>query len=413
MFKNLILYRIAAHCRLDLADFEAALQGAPFAACAPTQERSGGFVPPRGAAHGALVESVGGQWIARHVSEQRLLPAAVVAEEVAARCQSIEAEQGRRPGRREQLELREAARLQLLPRAFTRQHGTWLWLDPDARLLALDVASQTRADQIVTELIAAWPSLHLSLLQTAQSPRAAMAAWLQDGSAPGAWSLERECELKSADEQRACVRYSRHSLDIEEVGAHIQQGKLPTRLALGFNGALTLVLTETMQIKKIAFSDIVLDQAEEGGFDADVAIATSTLRQAIWDLVEVLGGELAEGGVVQDAIAVAAPQASTKASNGSQNASNPAKTPQNSPEPRANEMPVWAEVAPSNSNASPKQPPSADPNDPLALAAAIVQNHSAAPARANWFPTPSTAAPDLDEFEGAALDDDDDGSPPF
>lgn len=407
MFKNLIVYRIAAHTPLDLGVLEAALQTAPFAACGLTQERSGGFVPPRGDAHGALVESVGGQWIARYLAEQRLLPSAVVAEAVAERCQAIEAEQGRRPGRREQADLREAARLELLPRAFTRQRGTWLWLDPVARLLMLDVASQSRADEIVTALVAAWPSLHVSLLQTAQSPRAAMAAWLQDGSAPGPWNLERECELKSADEQRSVVRYARHSLDIEEVRSHIQQGKLPTRLALGFNGgAVTLVLTETMQIKKIAFADIVLDQAGDagermggggdGGFDADVAIATGTLSQAIAELIDALGGEVAEGALGADFAPVGQAQ-NTQTS--LKTTPNSGKSTENAPYGRLVQSPVSGEVAPVAPSAKPSTASAnstdGDWGDPLALAAAIVHNHSqsqsAAP-RASWFPAPKPEA---------------------
>ena len=78
MFKNLIVYRIDPAWRCSLQDLEHALQAAPFLPCAATQAESAGWVPPRGQAHGALVESVGGQWILRYQQESRLLPASVV-----------------------------------------------------------------------------------------------------------------------------------------------------------------------------------------------------------------------------------------------------------------------------------------------------------------------------------------------
>ena len=65
MFKNVMVYRIAEGWSPNLSDVEAALQAARFVECGATQDKSIGWVEPRGQAHGPLVESVGGQWIAK------------------------------------------------------------------------------------------------------------------------------------------------------------------------------------------------------------------------------------------------------------------------------------------------------------------------------------------------------------
>ena len=57
-----------------------------------------------------------------------------------------------------------------------------------------------------------------------------------------------------------------------------------------------LVLTESLQIKKLAFLDSVFEsvgtsQVQEDEFDANVAIATGELRQLLPALIEALGGE--------------------------------------------------------------------------------------------------------------------------
>jgi len=120
-----------------------------------------------------------------------------------------------------------------------------------------------------------------------------MAHWLATQEPPAGFSIDRECELKAADESKAVVKYGRHPLDIAEVQQHIQQGKLPTKLALTWDDRVSFVLTEGLQIKKLAFLDSVFEgtKADEGGFDTDVAIATGELRKLIPDLIEALGGE--------------------------------------------------------------------------------------------------------------------------
>ena len=293
MLKNLITYRISPLRPADLATIEEAFAKSPFIECGATQQKSAGWVPPRGEAHGALVESIGGQWIARLMTETKAVPASVLARKVAEKAARIEQETGRKPERKETKELKDEALLDLLPMAFTKQASTWVWIDPTARLLVLDTASQGRADEVVSMLVEALPGLSVSLLNMKTSPQAAMAHWLATQEPPEGFSIDRECELKAADESKAVVKYGRHPLDIAEVQEHIKQGKLPTKLALTWGDRVSFVLTERLQIKKLAFLDSVFEgsKADEGGFDTDVAIATGELRKLIPDLIEALGGE--------------------------------------------------------------------------------------------------------------------------
>ncbi len=293
MFKNAIVYRIAPEWVPDLARLEEGLARAPFAECGATQEKSVGWVPPRGEAHGALAESVGGQWILRFFQEAKSVPGSVLARKVKDKTARIERETGRKPGRKEACELKEEAKLDLLPAAFTKQSAVWVWIDPEARLLVLDAASQSRADEVVSLLVAALPGLSVSLLDTATSPQAAMAHWLKEQEPPRGFSVERECELKAADESKAVVRYGRHPLDIDEIRGHIAAGKLPTKLALAWDDRLALVLTDGLQLRKLHFLDVVFEGQghQDSGFDTDVALATGELARLIPDLIEALGGE--------------------------------------------------------------------------------------------------------------------------
>lgn len=304
----MIVYRIAPQWQVGLEQVEEALNKAPFMECGATQERSFGFVPPRGEAHGPLAESVGGQWVLRFMVEAKVLPGSVLARKVKEKTARIEQETGRKPGKKETRELKDEAKLDLLPMAFTKQGSTWVWIDPQARTLVLDTSSQARADEVVSCLVELLPpGFAVALLNTQTSPQAAMSHWLKEQEPPVGFTVDRECELKAADEEKAVVRYARHPLDIEEVQAHIAAGKLPTKLALTWDDRVSFMLTEGLQIKKVSFLDTVFEDkaADDGGFDTDVAIATGELSKLIPDLIEALGGE-AEGGVAAAAAAVAA-----------------------------------------------------------------------------------------------------------
>ena len=295
MFKNLIIYRIAPDWQINLQQVEAALAQLPFMECGATQERSWGWVPPRGEANGALAESVGGQWIARFKIEAKDVPAQVLARRVAEKAARIEQETGRKPGKRERRNLKEEAKLDLLPMAFTKQSAMWVWIDTEARFLVLDTSSQSRADEVASALIEALPGLALALLDTQTSAAAAMSQWLSTQEAPLGFSIDRECELKSESEEKSVVRYGRHPLDIEEIQAHIAAGKLPTKLALSWDERVSFVLTEGLQLRKLEFLVSMVMKGMESGFDADVAIATGELRQFIPELIEALGGESVRG----------------------------------------------------------------------------------------------------------------------
>ena len=293
-----MLYRIVSPWTVDALQLESALQESRFVECSGSQEKAVGWTVPRGAEHGPLLEIVGGQWILKLMVESKIIPASVVKRRAEEQLLQIEATTGRKPGKKEARDIREDARLSLLPMAFTKQGATLVWIDPQAQLLVLDAGSQGRADEVMTSLVKAVEGLSVQLIDTQTSPAVAMAQWLSTKEAPPGFTVDRECELKAGDESKAVVRYTRHALDTDEVTQHIAMGKMPTRLAMSWNDHVSFVLTEGLQLKKVTVLDVVFEAAaslasdrKDDNFDADVAIATGELQKLIPDLIEALGGE--------------------------------------------------------------------------------------------------------------------------
>ena len=299
MFKNLTIYRLQPGWAPSIEAMEAALDGARFTPCGATQDKSVGWVEPRGQAHGPLVESVAGQRILKLMIETKTVPSAKVRQWAQYEADNIEATTGRKPGKKEMKELREDALLALLPQAFERQAAVWVWIDLANGWICTDATSQGKLDEVVTALVRAFDGLSITLLQTSVAAQTAMTQWLS-ATTPDEWpdgfAIERECELKSGDEEQSVVKFNRHNLVTEEVRQHIAEGKLPTRVAMSWEGRIGFVLTEALQLKKINFLEGVLDDRPgegENGFDADVALATGELQKLLPDLVAALGGELA------------------------------------------------------------------------------------------------------------------------
>jgi len=298
VFKNVTAYRIGPHWNASVAEIETALATNRFIECAPGQDKSVGWIEPRGIAHGPLLENIGGQWIAKLMIETKAVPSSVVKRKAEVQIQEIEAKTGRKPGKKEKREMCEDILHSLLPQAFAKQGAVTVWINPQDRILAIDAASSGKADEVITQLVRALPGLDLNLLQTAMSPQTAMASWLlavNSDELPASLSIEKECVLKSGTEDQPMVRYTRHILSTEEVRKHVREGKLPTQLALSWDGKASFVLTDNLQFKKLSFldgtePDSIITQGEDK-FDANVVLSTGMLGPLIKDILQALGGE--------------------------------------------------------------------------------------------------------------------------
>lgn len=292
MFKNLMLFRITGRMP-SLRQVIDLLAAGAFQPARANQQLSLGWVPPRDQ-NGALIEAFGRHWLMKLQIERKEVPHQVLVRRADEMAQKIESETGRKPGRRLMREVTEEALEELLPSAFPIRTSVPVWLSCEAGLLAVETTNSSHATEVATILCQSIPGFRLAPLVTALAPAVVMANWL---TVPDSrFTVDRDCELKSPDGEKATVRYCRHSLDLDEVHAHIAAGKRPTRIALTWNGRVAFVLTDRLQIRRLEFLNVVFDGvavSEGESLDADMAIATGELVPLIADLVDALGGSVA------------------------------------------------------------------------------------------------------------------------
>jgi len=292
-FKNLQIYRLPTPWKVDLNEFSTQLATQAFQPCSNSEMQSQGWVAPR--ANGDLVHSVNRQLLLQLTTERKLLPSSVINQVTKARALEIEEQQGFKPGRKLMKEIKEQVGEELLPRAFSIQRSTAVWIDPVHGWLVIDAASPAKSDEVLKLLLKCCDKLPLELLRVSLSPLAAMTDWLAGNEAPSGFTIDQDTELRSKSESKATVRYVRHALDPKEIASHIASGKQCTKLALTWSDKVSFVLTENLTLKRVQALDVLTEQAngdhEDEKLDGDFSLMCGELNQLFSDLIVALGGE--------------------------------------------------------------------------------------------------------------------------
>ncbi len=297
-FKNIRAYRLTQPFSLTAEQLGALLAPRIFTPCAKSQALAVGWVPPLEGQSQEMVHAAAGRLLLKMKREEKVLPAAVVREQVRERIAVIESEQGRKVYRRERLSLQDEIVQDCLPRAFSRTGHVHAYLDVKANWLFVDAASAARAEELLTLLRECIGSLPLLLPQVNQAPTAVMTAWLSQHSLPDDFVLGQECELRDPGEEGGVVRCRGVDLLSEEVETHLHAGKQVARLSLHWDERLSLVLSEDLCLRRLRFTDELMKENEDipeadqaARLDADFALMADAITSLQQRVLALFGGE--------------------------------------------------------------------------------------------------------------------------
>ncbi|MGE8515733.1 MAG: recombination-associated protein RdgC [Alcaligenes nematophilus] len=278
-FKNLRIFRLGPQFEVSAQALAEMLAKHQFAPGGSQEPLSLGWVPPREG--GELVHEVNGQYLICLRVEKKLLPSAVVNQAAREKAREIE----------------EQIIIDLMPRSHAVQRDTMVWIDTQNHWFVIDAAAVAKSDEVLGLFAKSVEPFPVQPLYTEWSPAGAMTAWLVDDDAPANFTIDQDAELRSTGDSGAAVRYVQQSADIDEVRKHVEAGKQCTRLAMTWADRISFVLTDALDVKRVAPLDILTEKPDQGMandndiFDADMTLMTAELAKMISDLVEVLGGE--------------------------------------------------------------------------------------------------------------------------
>lgn len=293
--RNLIAYRLAPSDLTSAAILEK-LATKHFIAPGTQDLFSQGWVAPHSASD-EIGQELQGAVLVTLRTDEKLLPASVIRQEADTRVKQIESEEKRKVGRREERELRERIAEELLPRALPRTRYQRAIIDLRDGFVFVEASSSSKAENLLSVLRETMGSLPTRLLNTKTSPQTAMTLWLEHG-APEGFALDCDCELRFPGEGGAVAKFTRQSLEAEEVRENLQAGKLATKLGLVWQDRISFVLTDDLQFKRLQMLDVLQEQLEEAEaedqfalFQAYFALCLGELRQLVPAVLESLGGE--------------------------------------------------------------------------------------------------------------------------
>lgn len=298
-FKHLHLYRLHGAPELAPTDLEAALEAQAFRPLGGSEARRLGWCAPAGRAGTQRLHELQGQRLLTALRQERLLPAAVVREELEERVDALETAEGRKLRRQEKLTLKEQIYEELLPRAFVRSQKVDLWWDTRRGLIAVNTSSRKRAEEVLDLLRETLGSLRVTPLASQTLPMRAMTTWLGDpASRPADLQLGDQVELKAKGDD-GVLRARQVDLDSDEIQQLLEGGRQASKLALAIEGRLSFVLHDDLAVKSLNFDDALIDEAAQSddGDDAlvrletDFLLMTQALAESIERLLAWLGGE--------------------------------------------------------------------------------------------------------------------------
>tara|TARA_X000001388_G_scaffold60537_1_gene45917 strand:+ start:1401 stop:2516 length:1116 start_codon:yes stop_codon:yes gene_type:complete len=285
-FKNAKFYLLTKH--VDFSGLTQALENIPFHPCGDHTMATLGFSPVIGS---LLVHEVNGFYTVKLLKESKIIPARVVAREVEVRAKILEAETGAPLGKKARADLKEQVVSQLLPRAFTDQTATMGTIIPSHKLIIVNASSDGEAEIFLAVLRKALGSLPIVPFAR-RSLASDLTSWLVNGH-PTQFELLEETELQATDETKAVIRAKNQELNSEEIQLCLDSGKLVQKLAVSYDEQLTAVLVEDGSVKRIKYSDRLIEESadipkdqQEARLDSEIFLGANGLLSLALSLKE-------------------------------------------------------------------------------------------------------------------------------
>ncbi|MBA0428566.1 recombination-associated protein RdgC [Stenotrophomonas maltophilia] len=265
-FRNLTMFRAPQITMFELQD---GLEASALKPVGPLEYNSAGFVSPFGRGDGEPLshEVAGALWLTIG-EEEKILPAAVIAQMLERKLAEIEESEGRRPGGRERKRIKDDLLHELLPKAFVTYRRNDMYLDHARGVVFVDTSSRKTGENMMSAIRGALGSFPAMPVNAEVSPRAVLTGWIAGEPLPEGMSLGEEAELRDPVQGGAVVKCNNQELRCDEIDKHLDAGKQVTKLGLVFRDRLSFLLGEDLTVRKLRFLEGAVDQLDVTDMDS-------------------------------------------------------------------------------------------------------------------------------------------------
>ena len=243
--------------------------------CGPQQVSVSGFcnIFPENPAE--LVLGVGNYAYALHKTVERILPPSVVKDELAAKVEQVESQEGRRVSRSEKADLKDQIVFDLLPQAFKKSTVTPVLFDFARSEILVGCSSQNQAEDVLSSLRSALGGLSAKPASADFSATDEMSRWVVNKSEPlNGYEIGDRCELSGDSGEK--VRVTGLAAKTEQTQRYVEDLSMTVVKLEMYDEALAFDLTDTLNLRRVS----PLDRLEQNfdGINAENAQAELSAR---------------------------------------------------------------------------------------------------------------------------------------
>jgi len=268
-FKNARLFQLDKNFSLDSQALDEALKSKSLKPCGPQQLASAGWVSPFGPDGQLFVLQSGQAQLFCLGEEEKILPASVINHHLEEKLAAIKKETGSPVGRQHKAELKQQLVFELLPQAFVKPKRTLAYFDTALNLLVVDSSSQNAAENLVSHLRDTLGSIKATPFGESSAIASIMTRWLNQGTAEHGLVFGHEIVLEDTQENGGVIRARKVDLLADEMQSHLENGYTVKEMGLVYNERIEFVLGNDLGVRKIKFTDVVLDQLDHAVMESD------------------------------------------------------------------------------------------------------------------------------------------------
>lgn len=291
-FKQIQLFQLIDSLHCDVNAISAKLEPLVFTPCFPSMPQSLGWVSPIEEEGAPLVQMMNGNLMICLQFEEKILPAAVIRQELVKKMKEIEMAEGRRVNHKEKLDLKDELTLTLLPRAFSRLTRLYAYIDTRNQWLVIGSNHAKKVEQFMTFFKKTF-ELNVHPFQLNKLSHV-FTHWLKHKSYPSVFSIENACFMQDPEKQNRMIRCKHQDLFSNGIQSLLKEGCVVKQLALCWADRVHFLLSDTLSLTSIQFQDEITNQVKEMEpetlqqiFNADFLIMTETLTELFKALLEV------------------------------------------------------------------------------------------------------------------------------
>lgn len=287
-FKNLHIFTLTQPFSFDENTVEQQLSENKFQPCSSQSISSQGWSSPLPNGQ-TFLHGANGTFLLCLKIEEKILPSSVINAQLEQKVSELEAEKQAPLSKAEKKELKENLISVLLPQAFSKFSRIYGFISPSNGLVVVDSSSDSKTELFLSTLRKSIESLPVLPLGK-QSINQHLTDYIKH-ACPAPWSLNDEAELTEGGDDSGIIRCKRQDLTENEIIAHIDAGKNVSKLSVEWRERLNLIIQENLQIKRLKYADILLEQNDDipkdqklAKFDADFMLMSSEIIELIDDL---------------------------------------------------------------------------------------------------------------------------------